>query len=188
MDRLKKYPEAKAYIIFGSASSVNDRFEWQQKLAEFIHSKLVKGIPVMGICFGHQLMADFYGGSVAYCDPNKDPKEEKNTYFGNREIEILRDGFIFKKGEKFKVFKIHSEEVKTISDNLIHIGSSSECLHEVLIHKNYPYFGLQGHPEVYGNFVDTELSKILSSNEIKETISQGELLIDKFLNYSLLPS
>jgi GMP synthase (glutamine-hydrolysing) len=185
MDSLKKYPEAKGYIIFGSASSVNDGFEWQIQLANFIDSKLKMGIPVMGICFGHQLMANFFGGKVGYCNPNREPKDEKYTFFGNRKFEILKDGFIFKKGEKFKVFKVHSEEVKTISDELIHIGKSNECFHEVLIHKSYPYFGLQGHPEAFGNFIDSEMIKILSPQEIRETISDGERLIDKFINYVL---
>ena len=184
MDSLEKLPEAQGYIIFGSASSVNDRFEWQIRLAEFIRKKLDKGIPVMGICFGHQLMADFFGGRVDYCDPNKNPKDEKNTFLGNREIEILKTGFIFEKGEKFKVFKVHSEEVKSISDELIHVGTSNECLHEVLIHKSYPYFGLQGHPEAFGSFIDDEMAGILSPQEIKETISGGERLIDNFINFT----
>ena len=84
IDSLVRYPEAQAYIIFGSASSVNDRLEWQIKLAQFIKTKLEKGIPVMGICFGHQLMADFFGGRVDYCDPNKNPRDEKNTFVGSR--------------------------------------------------------------------------------------------------------
>jgi len=183
MASLEKYPEAKAYIIFGSASSVNDRFEWQIQLSKFIQTKLEKGIPVMGICFGHQLMADFFGSRVDLCNPKKDPKDEKNTFVGNREIEILENGFIFEKGEKFKVFKVHSEEVKTISDELVHVGTSNECLHEVLIHKTYPYFGLQRHPEAYGSFIDDEMENILSPEEIKETIAGGERLIEKFVNY-----
>ena len=104
---------------------------------------------------------------------------------GNREIEILKDGFIFQKGERFKVFKVHSEEVKSISEELIHIGTSKECLYEVLMHKSYPYFGLQGHPEAFGNFVHVEMAGILSPEEIKVTVSGGERLIDKFVNYVL---
>lgn len=185
MGPLENYPEARGYIIFGSASSVNDRLEWQIRLANFIDLKLKRGIPAMGICFGHQLMANYYGGQVDYCDPNKNRSDNRTTFFGNREIEIFKDGFIFEKGEKFKVFKVHSEEVKNIGDSLVHVGRSNECFHEVLVHQFYPYFGLQGHPEAFGSFINSEMSSILSAMEISETIADGERLLDKFFSFIL---
>ena len=54
-----------AYLITGSRHSVYDDLPWIEDLANFIAAALADGKKVIGICFGHQLMAHYFGGHVA---------------------------------------------------------------------------------------------------------------------------
>lgn len=51
-----------AYLITGSRHSVYDDLPWISDLVEFLRAALARGAKIVGICFGHQLMAHFFGG------------------------------------------------------------------------------------------------------------------------------
>jgi len=55
----------RAYLITGSRSSVYDDDPWIGQLADFLHEALARGSRIVGICFGHQLIAHFFGGRTA---------------------------------------------------------------------------------------------------------------------------
>ena len=51
-------------IVMGSAASVNDNHKWQQNISDIMVDASSKGIPVLGLCYGHQLIGHTYGGKV----------------------------------------------------------------------------------------------------------------------------
>ena len=53
-----------AYVITGSRQSVYDEDPWIARLAKFVGEALDAGSKVVGICFGHQLIAHFFGGEA----------------------------------------------------------------------------------------------------------------------------
>ena len=55
-------------IVLGSAASVYDNQPWQQNLESWLEPLIASGIPTLGICYGHQMLARMYGGAVAYID------------------------------------------------------------------------------------------------------------------------
>ncbi|WP_104662437.1 glutamine amidotransferase [Ensifer adhaerens] len=60
-------PEAVAgAIIIGSWDMVTDRLPWSETTARWIRQAMAIELPIFGVCYGHQLMADALGGQVDY--------------------------------------------------------------------------------------------------------------------------
>ncbi|KAA8920148.1 GMP synthase [Xanthomonas sontii] len=53
-------------IVTGSAAFVTDRADWSERSAVWLREAAEDGTPLLGICYGHQLLAHALGGEVAY--------------------------------------------------------------------------------------------------------------------------
>ncbi len=172
MDSLKD-DSSSAYIIFGSYSNVVDRLNWQKDLALFIDKKLQEGIPILGICFGHQLMADFYGARVVNNINNE-------SYQGVRKVNT--------QNKELSLFVAHSYQVEEVPSCFMNLGASSLCTNEIIKHRDLPFTGIQGHPEASQFFLDTTLKGVkMTKLEIELASKDGIEFIESFLKeYSLL--
>jgi len=139
--------DACVYILFGSSSNVTENLPWHHELASRMKKKIENGVPVLGICFGHQLMAHAYGALVDY------RSEDKTSLKGTRKIQIINERYHFKKGNSFNLVVAHAQEVKTLPECFDHIAASSECFYDVVAHKKWPYLGCQAHPEASDAFI-----------------------------------
>lgn len=68
-------------VVTGSAAMVTDREEWSQRTATWLAGAVAADVPVLGICYGHQLLAHAMGGLVDY-NPN-------GREFGTVEVRLL---------------------------------------------------------------------------------------------------
>ena len=106
-------------------------------MGKVVHSKL----PILGICFGHQLLGLHFGAFGA--------KMKEDREF--REIEVIEVSPLFSKlPDVFYMQEDHRESI-SVPPNFIHLATSDTCVNEAMMHKNLPYFGVQFHPEVSGN-------------------------------------
>ena len=51
-------------VITGSSSMVSAREDWSERTAQWLRQAVKKGIPTLGVCYGHQLLAHALGGRV----------------------------------------------------------------------------------------------------------------------------
>lgn len=173
LDSLKhSINQASAYFIFGSYSHVHQKLEWQINLASFIKERILSNIPVIGICFGHQLVAHIFGGTIG----------EEKSYNGYRKITIKKDLWNFKQEEQFNLIVLHEQEIIHLPNCFDVIASSEGCKYEMVCHKKYPYFGIQAHPEASMDFIKTSIKQKMNQNTSDLISTDSKIVIDKLLN------
>lgn len=118
------------------------------KLSEQIKS--VK-VPLLGICFGHQLIGLQYGAEIKKCNSDRD--WQKIHFF--RETKIT-SGF-----SEMMEFKEDHCECITLPDNFDLVASSVTCEVEMIKHQQKYIYGVQFHPEVSGDNGKILLSKFI---------------------------
>src|SRR5688572_21533998 len=67
--RLQAPPSREGFagtIVTGSGAMVTDRHEWSERSAQWLRDAAHDGMPLLGICYGHQLIAHALGGEVDY--------------------------------------------------------------------------------------------------------------------------
>ncbi len=105
-------------------------------------SVLQLGVPVLGICYGLQLITQMLGGKV-----DRSARRE----FGPADIEVLeaRGPFAsFRKGEILRVWMNHGDRVEELPDGFHAIARSSNSPFAGAAHDFKPIYGVQFHPEV----------------------------------------
>ena len=114
-------------------------------------------VPVLGICFGHQILSKLNGGKV---------KQSKHREFGlanvlKKNSSILTSNFFGNKKSK-QVWMSHADQVSKLPKNFKIIASSTNSKFAIVENKTKKYYGVQFHPEV----THTENGKKLISNFI----------------------
>ncbi len=164
-----------AYIILGSASNVTTPLQWHLDLANFIDQQLKNNIPTLGICFGHQLMASFYGSKVNFID-------KERTYLQEvREIEFISRFSNYKPHQKTLLSFAHAQIIKNLSDAFIPIAKSEKFKNEIIKHKELPFIGIQAHPEASRLFLKKTVEL---DNCSKDLLSNGQNFLREFYKYA----
>ncbi len=63
-DPLPDAEQVRGVVITGSSALVTDRLDWSERSASWLPSLIERGTPLLGICYGHQLLAHALGGEV----------------------------------------------------------------------------------------------------------------------------
>ncbi len=147
-DRVKSL-SPKGIILSGGPASV---YEKDAPLCD--PAVLRMGVPVLGICYGMQLIAHLLGGEVAH--------SEKREY-GKARVTLGRDGRLFKglgkKGSQLTVWMSHGDHVRTLPPGFHAIAHSKNTAFAAIEETQRRIYGLQFHPEVVHTQRGIELIK-----------------------------
>ena len=139
----------KGLILSGGPLNV-----YQNKKVKFNKHLLQLSIPVLGICFGHQVISKEMGGKV---------KQSKYREFGLAKVKKVRNSVLtknfFSKGEN-DVWMSHADEVTKLPKNFNVIAKSTNSKLCIIENTKQKLFGIQFHPEV----THTRKGKIILRN------------------------
>jgi len=91
-------------VVTGSPMSVYERHAWSEEAAGWLARVIARGAPVLGVCYGHQLIAHALGGRVE--------RAARGREIGGVEVERLADDPLFEGlPARFGVWQSHSDEV-----------------------------------------------------------------------------
>jgi GMP synthase (glutamine-hydrolysing) len=106
------------------------------------------GVPVLGICYGMQTMAEQFGGKVQASDTSE---------FGYAQIEVIaesallhdiRDHVGISGASLLDVWMSHGDKVVQVPADFEAIAKTESCPIAAMAHRSKPFFGIQFHPEV----------------------------------------
>lgn len=126
-----------AWVLTGSKYSVLDENQWIRDTEAFVRQAKAAGVPVVGICFGHQLIAQALGGTVKRSDGGFLVGDQ--TYANDAvPMPALRN--------TFSLCAFHEDQVVKAPEGAEVIASSPQC---PIAGLHYPGWGLsvQAHPE-----------------------------------------
>ena len=139
-------------ILSGGPLNVyqNDKFGFDKKILKL-------GLPILGICFGHQILSKELGGKV---------KKSKHREFGLATItkvsnSILTKNF-FNKNNTSNVWMSHADQVSKMPKNFKVVASTKNSKLTIIENSKDNIYGVQFHPEV----THTQKGKILLNNFI----------------------
>lgn len=170
-------------IILGGGASPNDSIEWQTKLKTWLtrsRGVMDRGLPMMGVCYGHQVLAQLCGAKIDFLWQGEISK-------GLRDINFIEETLGVLARQPYQIVVSHREGVITLPQTWRSLTTSDYIPSplpslddvmaiEAMTHCSLPWWGFQGHIDATPNF--------LINNSIHQPLPHpyiGTRLINHFL-------
>jgi GMP synthase-like glutamine amidotransferase len=127
---LPAFSDFDGVVVGGSEFGVYDDTKWMQPLRDFLQGCRAQAKPVFGICFGHQIMADVYGGKAEKAEVGNIVGARGFDYDGTRV-----DGYVW-----------HQDQVTSVPPSARVTGAADHCPIGALDYA-FPARSVQFHPE-----------------------------------------
>ena len=159
--------DADAWLITGSRFGAYEDHDWIPPLEDFIREIFSADQPLVGICFGHQIIAQAMGGKV----------EKFAEGWSVGRVEYKLDKSVFGNApdsDQTPLLAFHQDQVVQAPDNAVTVGSTDFCKHAALLYGNRA-LTIQPHPEFYSEFIGglLEARRAILPKEIVDTATQA---------------
>lgn len=135
------FSRAAGLVVSGSSSSVTERAPWMLRAEEHLRAAVARRQPVLGICFGHQLLAQALGGEVR--------RNPAGREIGTVEVKKLGDDPLLDGlGAVFDVNATHVDTVTTLPAGATTLAETA--LERTAVFAVERARGVQFHPEIDG--------------------------------------
>ncbi|OQX82857.1 hypothetical protein B6D60_11470 [candidate division KSB1 bacterium 4484_87] len=159
-------------ILTGSHDMVTDFLEWSELTAKWLAREVIGKVPILGICYGHQLLAHALGGSVTY---NSDGME-LGTYLLHFLPGAAADPLFNDMEFPFWVHMSHSQSVSRLPEGAIPLARTDRC--EIGAFSLAPFtWGIQFHPEFDAEILRYYVHR--SEKKLREEEQDFEAILDQ---------
>ena len=139
--------ENDGWITTGSPHSVYEDVPWIVGLADLTRQIVDSGVPLMGICFGHQMIAHALGGKVE--------RAAQGWGVGVKQVEVTEaQPWMKPPAAGFRILNSHQDQVTALPPGARVIGTNRHCPVSALA-LGERVVGLQGHPEFGPDYART---------------------------------
>lgn len=147
-DSLPDPADFRAAVITGSSAMVTDGPSWVIRGAAWLARTVNSGLPLLGICFGHQWLGQAAGGRVA--------DNPRGTEVGTVEVRLTaaarRDPLLAKLPAQMPLHVSHRQSVITLPPGAVHLAASELEPHQAFRLGDRAW-GVQFHPEFSGRIL-----------------------------------
>ncbi len=138
----------------GSVYAPEEKERVSEKVVKAVFGKK-PDVPLLGICFGHQMIGHALGGKV---------EKGKSAEYGIAKITVDREGTLLKGvPREFNAWVSHFDEVKIVPNGFEVLAHSNTCGIEAMENAEKKIFSVQFHPEVW----HTENGEVILRNFLK---------------------
>lgn len=132
------------WLCTGSRFSAYDDVAWIHELKGFVRRTAEARRPFVGICFGHQVLAEALGGKVA--------KAAQGWGVGAGEIEIIRpESWMQPPQTACRLQYMHQDQVQQLPEGAVVLGRSAHCP-VAMFRIEDSLLGIQAHPEFTADY------------------------------------
>jgi GMP synthase-like glutamine amidotransferase len=160
--------QADAWLVTGSRHGVYDGLPWIEPLKAFVRDCVAARVPVVGICFGHQLLAEALGGRAV--------KSDRGWALGVQDYEVAaRPGWMTHVPDRFAVRALHQDQVVALPPGATVLARSAQCPIAAVAYGDPEApdaVTLQPHPEFGPEFMD-ELIALRAGTVIPRDAAQA---------------
>jgi GMP synthase (glutamine-hydrolysing) len=144
------YEALSAAVITGSHAMVTDHASWSERLADWLPELIARRIPVLGICYGHQLLAYALGGAVGAAPAGP----EYGTVALTLETAARTDPLLGDLPEPLYAHVSHFQSVLALPQGATRLASSAQEPQQAFVVAGCAW-GVQFHPEFDEDIVAT---------------------------------
>lgn len=166
-----------AYLITGSKASAYDNEAWIKQLADYIKILADQQKKLIGICFGHQLIAHALGGRVE--------KSDKGWGVGIMSSKVLQTkSWMQPTLKNFSLLVSHQDQVVELPPDAEQIASSDFCMNSCYQIENH-ILTFQGHPEFAVEYAQQSMNK---RREIigEECYQQAQISLQQDIDHKMI--
>ena len=164
------------FIISGSRSCHKNSVKWIFELKKFIKQIYDKNIPCLAVCFGHQVVAQMFGGTTVKNLAGEEGFQDVPTVVGDIPIKLF-SGL----PNPVKIYQSHNDAVKKAPPGSVQVICNEKC---VQYFQFGPIYSIQSHPEII-----VPIAKKLAKREDKDVnlmlngVNEQNIQSHKILKY-----
>lgn len=162
-----------AILLTGSPAGVYDDLDWIAPLERFVRAAYDARIPMAGICFGHQLIAQALGGTVR--------KSEKGWGIGRHVYDVVPGNGVID-GETIAIPASHQDQVIAPPTGATTLFHSEFTPHAGLLYANGVTLSVQPHPEFTAAFGHICCEKAGQANAPAALVATAKASLDQPLD------
>jgi len=158
--------ECDGWLISGSRYGVYDQLEWMIPLQDFVRELAHAAVPLVGVCFGHQIIAEALGGKVV--------KSDKGWGVGVQRYRIdQRQSWMRDHPPSIGLYAYHQDQIVTCPESATVFSGSDFCPFAGLSYGD-SIISVQAHPEFEETY-ERALLELFGGNIIPAEVAQAAL-------------